>query len=138
RDRGADWNDPSPDDVPDSLHAPDGTEATSLGSGLIVSRNGYLLTCAHVVEGATEIVVRLADRREYRARLIGADRRSDIALLKIDADNLRPVTVGDPGRLQVGDWVLAIGAPFGFDSSATSGIVSAKARKLPSEDYVPF
>src|SRR4029077_14065221 len=128
--RAVDWSDASPDEAPDSLRSPDSGDATSLGSGLVISRNGYLLTCAHVVEGASEIVVRLADRREYRARLIGADRRSDIALLKIDADNLRPVTVGDPGRLQVGDWVLAIGAPFGFDSSATSGIVSAKGRKL--------
>ena len=117
---------------------PDSGEGTSLGSGFVISANGYLLTCAHVVEGATEITVRLADRHEYRAQLIGADRRSDIAVLKIDATNLRPVSIGDPNKLEVGDWVLAIGAPFGFDSSATSGIVSAKGRSLPSENYVPF
>lgn len=113
-------------------------EATSLGSGFIVTPDGYVLTCAHVVEGADEILVRLTDRREYRAKLVGADRRSDIALLKIDAGNLPQVTIGDPQRLAVGDWVLAIGSPFGFDSSATSGIVSAKGRNLPSENYVPF
>ena len=117
---------------------PDIGDGTSLGSGFIVSPDGYLLTCAHVVEGASEIVVRLADRREYRARLVGADRRSDIALLKIEARNLRAVSIGDPGRLRVGDWVLAIGAPFGFDSSATSGIISAKGRSLPNENYVSF
>jgi serine protease Do len=118
--------------------APYGGEAASRGSGFVISPDGYLLTCAHVVDGASEIVVRLADRREYRARLVGADRRSDIALLKIDAAGLRAVVVGDPARLRVGDWVLAIGAPFGFDSSATSGIISAKGRSLPNENYVSF
>jgi serine protease Do len=117
--------------------APEG-DGTSLGSGFVISQDGYILTCAHVVDGATEILVRLTDRREFRARLIGADRRSDVALLKIDAENLPQVSIGDPGRLAVGDWVLAIGSPFGFDSSATSGIVSAKGRSLPSENYVPF
>lgn len=111
---------------------------TSLGSGFIVSPDGYILTCAHVVDGAEEIVVRLTDRREFRAKLVGADRRSDIALLKIDAGSLPQVIIGDPMRLAVGDWVLAIGSPFGFDNSATSGIVSAKGRNLPSENYVPF
>lgn len=126
-----DWLRDGPGRVPDG-------EGTSLGSGFVISPDGYILTCAHVVEGASEIVVRLTDRREFRARLIGADRRSDVALLKIDADNLPPVSIGDPSRLAVGDWVLAIGSPFGFDSSATSGIVSAKGRSLPSENYVPF
>jgi serine protease Do len=118
--------------------APPMMDGSSLGSGVIVSSDGYIITCAHVVEGASEIVVRLSDRREYRARLVGADRRSDIALLKINATNLRQASIGDPARLAVGDWVLAIGAPFGFESSATSGIVSAKSRNLPSENYVPF
>jgi len=126
-----DWLRDGPGRAPES-------EGTSLGSGFIVSPDGFILTCAHVVEGASEILVRLTDRREFRARLVGADRRSDIALLKIDADNLSQVSIGDPGRLAVGDWVLAIGSPFGFDSSATSGIVSAKGRNLPSENYVPF
>jgi serine protease Do len=117
---------------------PPAGDGTSLGSGFIVSNNGYVITCAHVIEGASEIVVRLADRREFRARLVGADRRSDVAVLKIDATNLRPVTIGNPALLGVGDWVLAIGAPFGFESSATSGIISAKGRSLPSENYVPF
>ncbi|HEY6233680.1 MAG TPA: trypsin-like peptidase domain-containing protein, partial [Candidatus Elarobacter sp.] len=138
RERPIEWNDESPDAAPpDSLRG-EANEGASLGSGFVIAPGGYLLTCAHVVEGAAEIVVRLADRREYRARLIGLDRRSDVALLKIDADNLRAVTIGDPARLHVGDWVLAIGAPFGFDSSATSGIVSAKGRSLPSENYVSF
>ena len=118
---------------------PELPEGTSLGSGFLISADGYILTCAHVVEGAQEIVVRLTDRREYRAQLVGADRRSDVALLKIAAGGLPPpVSVGDPMRLAVGEWVLAIGSPFGFDSSATSGIVSAKGRSLPSENYVPF
>lgn len=140
RQRVADTAEDAPDDAgADAFHgAPDAGDGASLGSGFVISTNGYLLTCAHVVEGAAEIVVRLADRREYRARLVGSDRRSDIAVLKIDAQHLRAVTIGEPARLRVGDWVLAIGAPFGFDSSATSGIVSAKGRSLPSENYVPF
>jgi len=142
---GRDW--PSlPDDHPlndlfrDQPGAkPEAPEGTSLGSGFLISNDGYILTCAHVVEGAQEILVRLTDRREFRAELVGADRRSDVALLKIDAGGLPPpVSVGDPMRLAVGEWVLAIGSPFGFDSSATSGIVSAKGRNLPSENYVPF
>src|SRR5690606_19787663 len=96
------WNDEAP-----GPRTPEG--GASLGSGFIVSPDGYVLTCAHVIEGADEIVVRLADRREYRARLVGADRRSDIALLKIDARGLRAVSIGDPERVRVGDWVLAIG-----------------------------
>lgn len=118
---------------------PEAPDGTSLGSGFLISNDGYILTCAHVVEGAQEIVVRLTDRREFRAQLVGADRRSDVALLKISAGSLPPpVAIGDPMRLAVGEWVLAIGSPFGFDSSATSGIVSAKGRNLPSENYVPF
>ncbi|MEK7716139.1 MAG: trypsin-like peptidase domain-containing protein, partial [Pseudomonadota bacterium] len=117
---------------------PDQAEESSLGSGFIISPDGYILTCAHVVENAREIQVRLADRRELSARLVGADRRSDVALLKIEASALPTVVIGDANKLQVGEWVLAIGSPFGFDSSATAGIVSAKGRTLPNENYVSF
>ncbi|HEX9812447.1 MAG TPA: Do family serine endopeptidase [Burkholderiales bacterium] len=139
RDRAPEGNDDALNAwPPGAFGAPNGREVASLGSGFVISADGYLLTCAHVVDGAGEIVVRLADRREYHARMIGADRRSDIALLKVDATDLRPVAIGDPQQLHVGDWVLAIGAPFGFDSSATAGIVSAKGRSLPNENYVSF
>lgn len=110
----------------------------SLGSGFIISPDGYILTCAHVVENATEIMVRLIDRREFLAKIIGADRRSDVALLKINAVQLPQVKIGDPSKVRVGEWVLAIGSPFGFENSATVGIVSAKGRSLPRENYVPF
>ena len=110
----------------------------SLGSGFIISRDGYILTCAHVVANATEILVRLTDRREFVAKMIGADRRSDVALLKIEAAGLPQVKIGQPDRVRVGEWVLAIGSPFGFENSATAGIVSAKGRSLPRENYVPF
>ena len=110
----------------------------SLGSGFIISPDGYILTCAHVVENATEIMVRLTDRREFFAKVIGADRRSDVALLKINAAQLPQVKIGDPSKVRVGEWVLAIGSPFGFENSATVGIVSAKGRSLPRENYVPF
>lgn len=110
----------------------------SLGSGFIVSSDGYILTNAHVVDGSEEIVVKLTDKREFRARLIGADPRSDVALLKIEAVGLPRVVFGDPAKLRVGDWVVAIGAPFGFENSVTAGIVSAKGRALPQENFVPF
>ena len=110
----------------------------SLGSGFLISPEGYILTCAHVVENATEIVVRLTDRREFSAKVVGADRRSDVALLKIESSGLPSVKIGDPGKVRVGEWVLAIGSPFGFENSATAGIVSAKGRSLPRENYVPF
>ena len=110
----------------------------SLGSGFIVSSDGYVLTNAHVVEGADEIIVKLSDKREFRARLMGADPRSDVALLKIEASGLPKVSLGDPSKLRVGDWVLAIGSPFGFENSVTAGIVSAKGRSLPQENFVPF
>ena len=118
--------------------APELFDNKSLGSGFIISPDGYLLTCAHVVENATEILVRLTDRREFTAKIIGADRRSDVALLKINATNLPQVKIGDPEKVRVGEWVLAIGSPFGFENSATVGIVSAKGRNLPRENYVPF
>ncbi len=112
--------------------------APSLGSGLIISRDGYLLTCAHVIEGASAVTVRLADRREFSGQVIGVDRRSDIALLKIEASGLKPAVAGDANRLRVGEPVLAIGSPFGFESSASAGIVSAKGRSLPGEPYISF
>jgi serine protease Do len=113
-------------------------QSRSLGSGFIVSADGYVLTNAHVVEGADEIIVRTSDRREFVATLVGADKRSDVALLKVEAQDLPKVQIGSAKDLQVGEWVLAIGSPFGFEHSATAGIVSAKGRNLPSENYVPF
>jgi serine protease Do len=117
---------------------PRGFESRSLGSGFVISSDGYLLTNAHVVESADEILVRLTDKREFKARVVGADKRTDVALIKIEATGLPTVRLGDPGVLKVGEWVIAIGSPFGFDNSVTAGIVSAKGRSLPQENYVPF
>jgi serine protease Do len=114
------------------------SESRSLGSGFIISSDGYVLTNAHVVEGGDEINVKLPDKREFRAKIIGADKRTDIALIKIDATGLPAVRFGDPSKLKVGEWVVAIGAPFGFENSVTAGIVSAKGRSLPQENFVPF
>jgi serine protease Do len=114
------------------------SESRSLGSGFIISPDGYILTNAHVVEGADEIDVRFTDKREFQAKVIGADRRSDVALIKVDADKLPVVKFGDPSRLKVGEWVVAIGSPFGFENTVTAGIVSAKGRSLPEESFVPF
>ncbi|HLE66740.1 MAG TPA: DegQ family serine endoprotease [Burkholderiales bacterium] len=113
-------------------------ESRSLGSGFIISPDGYILTNAHVVDSADEINVRFTDKREFKAKVIGADKRTDVALIKIDAGNLAAVKFGDPGRLKVGEWVVAIGSPFGFDNTVTAGIVSAKGRSLPQENFVPF
>jgi serine protease Do len=113
-------------------------ENKSLGSGFIISGDGYILTNAHVVDGADEVTVRLTDKREFKAKTIGADKRTDVALLKIEATGLPLVKLGDPAQLKVGEWVVAIGSPFGFDNSVTAGIVSAKGRSLPQENYVPF
>lgn len=110
----------------------------SLGSGFIVSADGYVVTNHHVVDGADQIKVNLNDRRELDAEVIGSDKRSDLALLKIEGENLPAVTFGSSDKLEVGEWVIAIGSPFGFDHSVTAGIVSAKDRNLPSEGYVPF
>lgn len=110
----------------------------NFGSGFIVNKSGYILTNAHVVNGLSNIKVLLNDKREFQAKLIGSDLQSDIALLKIEADNLPVVQLGNPKELKVGEWVAAIGAPFGFDNSVTSGIVSAKGRSLPDENYTPF
>jgi serine protease Do len=118
--------------------APREFESKSLGSGFIISADGYILTNAHVVKAADEITVKLNDKREFRAEIIGVDRKTDIALLKIEASNLPQVTQGDPSKLKVGEWVVAIGSPFGFESSVTAGIVSAKGRSLAQENYVPF
>ena len=113
-------------------------DAQSLGSGFIISEDGYVISNNHVIRNADEIIVRMSDRREYVAELIGADERSDLALLKIDAQNLPVVQLGTGYKLQVGEWVLAIGSPFGFDHSVTAGIVSQTRRSLPRENYVPF
>ncbi len=106
------------------------------GSGFIVASDGLILTNAHVVDGAQEVTVKLTDRREFKARVVGLDKRSDVAVLKIEAAGLPVVKLGDPAATSVGEWVLAIGSPFGFENTATSGIVSAKSRAL--EGYVPF
>lgn len=113
-------------------------DTTSLGSGFIISPDGYILTNSHVVKDADEIVVKLSDRRELVAKVIGYDTRTDVAVLKVDAKDLPVVTIGEPNKLQVGEWVLAIGSPFGFEQSVTAGIVSAKGRSLPGGNYVPF
>ena len=114
-------------------------ESRSLGSGFIISADGYVLTNAHVVDGADEITVKLTDKREYKAKVIGADKRTDVALIKIEASAPLPsVKFADPNKLKVGEWVVAIGSPFGFENTVTAGIVSAKGRSLPQENFVPF
>ncbi len=113
-------------------------ESRSLGSGFVISADGYILTNAHVVDAADEINVRLTDKREYKAKVIGADKRTDVALIKIEASGLPVVRMGDPAKLKVGEWVVAIGSPFGFENTVTAGIVSAKGRSLPQENFVPF
>ncbi|MEJ2214384.1 MAG: trypsin-like peptidase domain-containing protein [Gammaproteobacteria bacterium] len=113
-------------------------DSKSLGSGFIISADGYILTNHHVVANADEILVTLKDKREFKAELIGSDKGTDTALVKIDSANLPTVNLGKAADLKVGEWVLAIGSPFGFEHSVTAGIVSAKGRSLPSENYVPF
>jgi serine protease Do len=136
-----------PDDVPPEFRdffrnfrgqVPRATPMRGEGSGFIVSPNGYILTNAHVVENADHVTVLLTDRREFTAKVVGTDKATDVAVLKIDATGLPTVKVGDSRRAQVGEWVVAIGSPFGFENSATAGIVSAKARSLPDSTYVPF
>jgi serine protease Do len=109
-----------------------------LGSGFIIDPNGIIMTNAHVVKDASEVTVKLTDRREFRAKVLGADPKTDIAVIKIDAHNLPAVTLGDSKQLKVGEWVLAIGSPFGFDNSVTAGVVSATGRSLPTDAAVPF
>lgn len=113
-------------------------KSQSLGSGFIISADGYILTNAHVVREADEVIVKLSDKREFKAKIIGFDRRTDVALLKIEATGLPKVTIGDPNQLKVGEWVAAIGSPFGLENTMTAGIVSAKGRALPQENFVPF
>ncbi|ACL72173.1 DegQ family serine endoprotease [Thioalkalivibrio sulfidiphilus] len=117
---------------------PEQFDTSSLGSGFIISRDGYVVTNHHVIEDADEIIVRLSDRRSFPATVVGSDPKSDVALLKIEASDLPTLKLGNSEQLKVGEWVLAIGSPFGFDHSVTAGIVSAKGRSLPTENYVPF
>ncbi|HTR08350.1 MAG TPA: DegQ family serine endoprotease [Paraburkholderia sp.] len=114
------------------------TPSASLGSGFIISPDGYILTNAHVVDGANVVTVKLTDKREFKAKVVGADKQSDVAVLKIDAKDLPTVKIGDPRQSKVGQWVVAIGSPYGFDNTVTSGIISAKSRSLPDENYTPF
>jgi serine protease Do len=109
-----------------------------VGSGFIVSPDGYVLTNAHVIDSAHEVLVRLTDKREFKAQVIGSDSRTDVALLKIDAQGLPAVRIGNADASRVGEWVIAMGSPFGFENTVTAGIISAKARRLPDENYVPF
>jgi serine protease Do len=121
------------------IPAPEGRmPAHGQGSGFIVAPEGIVLTNAHVVADADEVLVRLTDKREFKAKVIGVDKQTDVAILRIDAKNLPTVRIGDPQKVRVGEWVVAIGSPFGFENSVTAGIVSAKSRTLADEGYVPF
>ena len=124
--------------MPPQFKGPRESESKSLGSGFIISADGYILTNAHVVDDADEVTVKLTDKREFKAKVVGSDKRTDVALIKITASSLPKVTLGEPAQVKVGEWVVAIGSPFGFESSVTAGIVSAKGRSLPQENYVPF
>lgn len=124
---------PQPEAQPEGTPVPQG-----VGSGFIISPDGYVLTNAHVVKGADEVTVRLTDRRDFPGKVIGVDSRTDVALLKIDATGLPTVRLGNPASVKVGNWVAAIGSPFGLENTVTAGIVSAKSRSLPSDAYVPF
>ncbi|WP_168014187.1 DegQ family serine endoprotease [Halomonas salinarum] len=148
---GFSYHGPGGEDIPeifrrffgDQLPMPGGGqkrehERKSLGSGFVISEDGYIMTNAHVVKDADEILVRLNDRRELKAELVGADAKTDVALLKVDADSLPTLDIGNSDRLEVGEWVAAIGSPFGFDHSVTAGIVSAINRTIPTDAYVPF
>jgi len=138
----------SPDQIPEQFRrffdqfpqnpTPEPRQGAGFGSGFIISDDGYIITNAHVVDNATQITVGLNDRREYEATLVGSDPSTDIALLKLEAEGLPIVTIGDSDELRVGEWVLAIGSPFGFEHTATQGIVSALSRSLPDDTYVPF
>lgn len=123
------------------MPAPRGDETPEIhgmGSGFIISDDGFVLTNAHVVDGADEVVVKLTDKREFKAKVLGVDKPTDVAVLKINAGNLPTLKIGNVADTRVGEWVLAIGSPFGFENSASAGIISAKARSLPDENYVPF
>ena len=127
-----------PRQFPNIPGVPRDHENKSLGSGFIVSTDGYILTNAHVLDSADEVLVRLTDKREFKAKVVGTDKRTDVALIKIEASGLPVVKLGDSTKLRVGEWVVAIGSPFGFDNTVTAGIVSAKGRSLPQENFVPF
>ncbi|SMC25287.1 serine protease Do [Andreprevotia lacus DSM 23236] len=129
---------PAPPNLRGQQGQPQERQAQSLGSGFIIESTGYILTNAHVIAQADEIKVKLTDKREFKAKVIGSDARTDVALLKIEASNLPKVDLGSADKLKVGEWVAAIGSPFGFESSVTAGIVSAKGRSLPDETFVPF
>lgn len=130
---------PMPGQVPGQNGAPPQEyKSQSLGSGFIISSDGYILTNAHVVAEADEVIVKLSDKREFKAKIVGSDKRTDVALVKIEATGLPKVTTGDPAKLKVGEWVAAIGSPFGLENTMTAGIVSAKGRALPQENFVPF
>ena len=121
------------------IPGPQGGQPThGLGSGFIIDSDGIILTNAHVVAEADEVIVKLTDKRELKAKVLGADKLSDVAVLKVDAKNLPVVKIGDADKAKVGEWVVAIGSPFGFENSVTAGIISAKSRSLPDEGYVPF
>ena len=128
----------APRQFPGIPNMPREFENKSLGSGFIISADGYVLTNAHVIDGADEVVVKLVDKREIKAKVVGADKRTDVALIKIEAGDLPVARLGDPAKLRVGEWVVAIGSPFGFENTVTAGIVSAKGRSLPQENFVPF
>jgi serine protease Do len=121
---------------PDPRRGGDEPVQRGVGSGFVLTADGFVMTNAHVVEGADEVLVTLTDKREFKARIVGSDRRTDVAVVKIDAGGLPYVRIGDVNRLRVGEWVLAIGSPFGLDSTVTAGIVSAKQRE--TGDYLPF
>ena len=127
-----------PGQIPNQPGVPQEFKNRSLGSGFIVSADGHILTNAHVVDGADEVLVKLTDKREFKAKVLGTDKRTDVALIKIEAGNLPVAKLGDSTRLKVGEWVVAIGSPFGFENTVTAGIVSAKGRSLAHENYVPF
>ena len=124
--------------IPRNTPRPRDFEQQSTGSGFILSADGYILTNAHVVDEASEVSVKLTDKREFKAKVIGTDKRTDVALLKIEATGLPRVTIGDPEKLKVGEWVAAIGKPFGLENTITAGIVSAKGRELPNENLVSY
>ncbi len=127
-----------PGQIPNHPGVPQEFKNRSLGSGFIVSADGHILTNAHVVDGADEVLVKLTDKREFKAKVLGTDKRTDVALIKIEASNLPVAKLGDSSKLKVGEWVVAIGSPFGFENTVTAGIVSAKGRSLAHENYVPF
>ena len=124
--------------VPEGQPAPAPRAVQGVGSGFIVSPDGYILTNAHVVDGADKVTVKFTDKRELKAKVVGLDKMTDVAVIKVDASGLPVVRIGDPAKTRVGEWVAAIGAPFGMERSVTSGIVSAKSRSLPNEQLVPF